>query len=222
MLNDDKWKAAVYEYNYSIFFPQNHANQSNYIELQFQLIEYLPSLKTIPYAAQKVLFVALVTSLLVGTYFKLILYRYFWRCRGDKNNNFKSRPINAMILLGAIIHHLTHLYTGINFALALGFDMGEFYCNMTLFVAVFGTGYLITGGMIIAIFRVLYIKHGTWLRDHTDNIVVASFALFGGILLSLVLTILFIIERSNKRTTYNACMGYSTARMDIMYQYQGY
>jgi len=227
MLNDEELKTKASEYNYSIFFPQSHANQSNYTELQFQLIEHLPSLKTIPYTVQKVLFVALVISLLIGTYFKLILYRYFWRCRGDKSNNFKNRPINAMILLGAIIHHLTHLYTGINYALALGFDvhlgvyMGEFYCNMTLFVAVFGAAYLITGGMVIAIFRVLYIKHGTWLRNHTDHVVVASIALIGGVLLFLLLTILFIIERDSKRTTYNTCMGYSTDRMDIIYQYQG-
>jgi hypothetical protein len=133
-----------------------------------------------------------------------------------------------MILVGAIIHHLTHLHMGINYALALGFHvylgvyMGEFYCNLTVFVGVFGGAYLITGGLVIAIFRVLYIKHGTWLRNHADNVVIASIALVGGTLLSLVLSILFTIERSSKRVTYNTCMGYSTDQMDIIHQYQGH
>jgi hypothetical protein len=228
MLTDEELKPDATGYKNSIFFPQSHTNLSNYTKLQFQPIEHLPSIKSLPYTAQKLSCVALLISLLVGTYFKLILYRYFWRCRGDKSKNFKNRPINSMILVGAIIHHLTHLYMGINYCLALGFDvhlgvyMGEFYCNLTLFVGVFGMAYLITGSMVMAIFRVLYMKHGTWLRAHTDNGVIASLALAGGILLSLVLSILFIIERSSKRVTYNTCMGYSTDQMDIMYQYQGH
>jgi hypothetical protein len=227
MLSDEELKPVATGHNYSIFFPQSHANQTNYTKLQFQLIENLPSIKYLPYTVQKLLFVALVISLLVGTYFKWILYRYFWRCRGDKSMNFKNRPINTLILVGAIIHHLTHLHNGILHSLALGFDvyigvyMGEFYCNWTLFVGVFGMAYLINGGTVIAIFRVLYIKHGTWLRDHTDNVVIASIALVGSILISVVLSILMTIERSSKRVTYNTCMGYSPDQMNIIYQYQG-
>ena len=133
-----------------------------------------------------------------------------------------------MILFVAVTHHVTHLFTGVNFALVLGFDlhlgdfMGDFYCNLTLFIGVFGLAYLYIGSMSIAIFRVLYIKYGTWVRDHTNKVVLASIALVGSILLSLIMTILFIIEKSSKRVTYNTCMGYSTTLLDIIYQYQGY
>ena len=115
--------------------------------LHFRRIEHFPDLKSLSYTAQKILFAALIISLLVGTCFKSILYSYFWRCRRDKSNSFKSRPINTMILLGAIIHHVAHFYMGVNYVLVLGFDlhlgyyMGDFYCNLTLFIGVFAVGY---------------------------------------------------------------------------------
>ena len=108
MLNDNGQKPAALQHIYSIFVSQTHANQLNYTKLNFQLIANLPGLKSFSYTTQNILLVALITSLSIGTYFKLILYRYFWRCRRDKSNSFKNRPINVMILLGAIIHHGTH------------------------------------------------------------------------------------------------------------------
>jgi hypothetical protein len=228
MVSYQEQKYSALESNYSIFAPESDANQLNYITLHFQRIEHFHGLKSLSYTTQKLLFAALIISLLVGTCFKSILYSYFWRSRRDKRKSFKNRPINAMILMGAIIHHVTHLFMGVNYGLVLGFDlhlgdyMGDFYCNLTLFIGVFTIAYLYIGSMNIAIFRVLYIKCGRWVKHHMNNVVLASIALVGSILLSLIMTILFVVERSSKRVIYNTCMGYSTTMIDIIYQYQGY
>ena len=130
-----------------------------------------------------------------------------------------------MILLGAIIHHLTHTFAILNFALVLGFDIhlgmyiGEFYCNLTLFLTVFGVGYLYTGSMVMAIFRVLYIKHGAWMRN--NNGVFAYIALLGSIIVTVILTTVFTVEKGSKRVIYNACMGYSATYMETIRLYQG-
>ena len=228
MSSDQERNASSCEYNNLIFIPHNHSHQSNYTRIHFNPIEHLPDLKSLSNGAQKSLFAALVISLLVGTYFKFILYRYFWCGRHDKNNNFKNRPINAMNLLGAIIHHVTNLFMGVNYALPLGFGihigeyMGEFYCNLTQFVGAFSIAYLCFGSMTIAIFRVLYVKYGMWSKHFIDNkAVIASIALLGSTLLTLVLTIMYIIEQSSERVMYNSCMGYSTTFLDVIYQYQG-
>ena len=227
-MNQQEQISFVFESNYSISVPKSDSNQLNYTTLHFRRIELLSGIKSISYTAQKILFAALIISLLIGTCFKSTLYSYFWRCRHDKSNSFKNRPINTMILFGAVIHHVTHLFMGVNYALVLGFDihlgdfLGDVYCNLTLFIGVFAIAHLYIGSMSIAIFRVLYIKYGTWVRDHTNKVVLASIALVGSILLSLIMTVLFIIEKSSKRVVYNTCMGYSTTLLDIIYQYQGH
>ena len=225
---DQEGNVSSLEYNNLIFVPQHPSNQSNYIKIDFEPIAHLPDLKDLSNTAQETLIAALIISLLVGTYFKFILYGFFWFSRHDKNNNFKNRPINAMILLGAVIHHVTHLFMGVNYCLSLGFDvnlgeyLGEFYCHLPVFVATFAIAYLIIGSMVIAIFRVLYIKKGMWSKHLLGNkLVIASIALLGSILLSLIITILFTIERSSERVVFNACMGYSATLADITYQYRG-
>ena len=69
-------------------------------------------------------------------------------------------------------------HLGSNDPIHLGMYISEFYCNLTLFLTVFGVGYLYTGSMIIAIFRVLYIKYGRWMQTH--NGVFASIFPFSG------------------------------------------
>jgi hypothetical protein len=229
MSSDQERNASSVQYNNLIFFPHNHSYQSNYTKIRFQPIEHLPDLKLLSNGAQTTLFPVLSTSLLVGTYFRIILYRYFWRGRHDKNNNIKNRPINAMILLGAIIRHVTNLVLGANYGLLLGFGvhmgeyMGELYCNLAKFVGVFSIAYLIIGSMTIAILRVMYIKNSMGSKFFIDNkIVIGYTALLGSILLTLVMTILFTIKPSSERTGYNSCMSYPTTLLEVIYQYRGH
>ena len=226
---DHEQKAPFLENNHMIFVPQHPSYQSNYTTIHFQPIPaFLPALKYLSKPVQETLLAVLMISLLVGTYFKFILYGYFWCGRHDKNNHFRNRPINAMILFGAIIHHATHLFMGVNYVLSLGFNvnlgeyLGEFYCNLTLFVATFAILYLIIGSMTIAIFRVLYIKFGTWSKYLINNkLVIVSGAVLGSIILSLIITTLYIIESSSERVIFNACMDQSATMTDIIYQYRG-
>ena len=227
--SEQERNASWMENSILIFVPHNQSHHSNYTKIHFQPIDRLPDLKSLSRGAQKTLFAALVISLLIGTYFKFILYRYFWSSRNDKSNNVRNRPINAMILLGAIIHHITNLFMGVNFALLLGFGihigeyMGEFYCNLTQFVGVFSIVYLIIGSMSTAILRVLYVKCGMWSKCFIVNkLSIASTLLLGSIFLALVVTILYIIEHSSERVVYNACTGYSTTFQDVIYQYRGH
>jgi len=214
--------------NFSIYLDQNTKNVSSLSHIiNFELHENKPTLKLIPQFAQHILCACLVISLTIGTYFKCVLYKHILRHRHDDGNSFKDRPINVMTLYGAIIHHITHLFMGVNYSLALGFDIkmgeifGEIYCHIMLFVGVFGIAHLIVGSLAIAIFRVLYMKHGPWLKYRIGEGVPFCLLMFGGLLLTTILTVLYVVEESSHRVVINICMGQSSAMIDIMRQYEG-
>ena len=80
-------------------------------------------------------------SLLVGSFFKIILYRYI--LVSSKLNNgsyFKVTSINKLLLSSAIIHHLSNIYAGIFLAISIGTDViledifGNKFCHATLFI----------------------------------------------------------------------------------------
>ena len=211
----------------AIFLPDNATNLSEYTEFTFSAIEDLADIKSLSEIVRNILLAISICSFVVGTYFKCIFYLHIYRHRHDEGNKFKERPINVMILCGALVHHATHFFIFVNFICRLSLDvclgdyMGNVYCYIVLFVGVFGTCYLIVGSMCIAILRVIYIKRGTWILYGGNKKLIAYIIFLGGLLVSITLTILFIIERSSKRVLINSCMGYSTRLRDIIYQYEG-
>ena len=113
-------------------------------ESMIRLIERLdvqPVLRLLPWSTRYSIATFLLLSLLIGSFFKMILYRYVL-VSSKKNNGsyFNMTPINVMIFTSAIIHHITHLYAGIYYALSIGTNVvfsqliGMKFCNATLFI----------------------------------------------------------------------------------------
>ena len=158
-----------------------------------------------------------IISLLSGSYFKTVLYR------GIFEHTLNDRPINVLLLTGAIIHHVTHLVYGINLVLTIGFDvsfadvLGDTYCSMEWFAGAFGLVYLSVGSFGIAIFRTLCMKSHHWTNQPKWLLRVV---LFWSLALSIIIPALFMIETNHSRVTYNACLGRSEFAQSILIDFR--
>ena len=62
--------------------------------------------------------VAILTSLLIGSFFKYILYSYTFQT-GKQNHGWMHRPISVLILTQAIIHHSCHIIGWMMFSVCM-------------------------------------------------------------------------------------------------------
>ena len=67
---------------------------------------------------KRILTMAMVTSLIIGSYYKYIMYSYVWTTN-RKNCGWMHRPINILIVSSAAVHHFTHLWMGLSYAMIL-------------------------------------------------------------------------------------------------------
>ena len=139
---------------------------------------------------------------------------------------FLDRPINVLLLVGALIHHSTHLFYGISLIVSISFDaslgdiFGPSYCQFELYIATFGVGYLSIGSLGIAIYHVLYIRCHHWAKYVVGERLLLGTILVGSLALTAVLSALFIIETSSKRVAFNGCTGNSKLAQSILIEYQ--
>ena len=162
--------------------------------------------------------IVMVISLLIGTFFKCIMYLYV------STLNTK-RPINTLIVTSAIIHHTTHLIVGTWYILVLLNDipLGNLYgtdsCHIMMSIAVFGLVYLNAGSLGISIYRVLYIKHESLVKyiigENVLLMIVLSFSLF----LTALATQLYMAEETGQKTGINMCTGLSVTQALIYIDY---
>ena len=96
-----------------------------------------PLLLSLPFSIRYLVAAFLLVSMLIGSYFKFLLYRFiFVSSKLNNGSYFKMTPINSMILNSAIIHHLTHLPAGLSLVMIIGTDivpeqiLGSEYCKL--------------------------------------------------------------------------------------------
>lgn len=162
--------------------------------------------------------IVMAISLLIGTFFKCIMYLYVSTLN-------KKRPINTLIVTSAIIHHTTHLIVGTWYILVLLNDipLGNLYgtdsCHVMMSIAVFGLVYLNTGSLGISVYRVLYIKHESLVKyiigENVLLMIVLSFSLF----LTALATQLYMAEDTGQKTGINMCTGLSVTQALIYIDY---
>jgi hypothetical protein len=117
-----------------------------------------------------ILTIVMALSLFVGSCFKCIMYMYVVRTN-KTDRGWMHRPINALIVTSAIVHHVTHVVTGIWYILVLMMDaplaeiFGPYSCHIMMLPAVYGMSYLSVGSLGTAIYRVLYIKYEYLVKD---------------------------------------------------------
>ena len=191
-------------------------NADSFIDIQNMILSK-PSMRSFSPAITYLLISGLIISLLCGSYFKSLLYR------GVFEHKLSDRPVNILLLVGAIIHHVTHLIAGVDIILVIGFDfsfadvLGTTYCSVELPVVLFGPAYLWVGGFGIATFRTLCMKCDRWANQPKWLL---WLVLFGSLGLTAMITALFMIETHHERVAYNACIGQSEFAQSILIDFK--
>ena len=105
---------------------------------------------------------------LVGSYFRYILYDYLFY--QYKSNEFK--PIAIMTLLVAVLSHINTLLNVLYDTLVTinndsleNVSGGLLFCTVLIYTAAFAKIFSFVGGLMMAIYRILLIKHSSLVRD---------------------------------------------------------
>ena len=118
-----------------------------------------PVLRLLSYPIRYTLSTCLIISLVIGSYFKFVLYRYI--LISSKTNNgsyFKMTPINVLLFVSAIVNHFTNAHTAIFMAVTIGTDailadaIGNPYCQVARYIG--NETYSIA---IISIYQIIFL-----------------------------------------------------------------
>ena len=185
---------------------------------------------SLPSYIKRILTLAMVASIIIGSYYKYIMYSYVWTTN-RKNRGWMHRPINILILTSAVVHHFTHLWTAISHAMIFTYNeinnkkaskadvMGNHFCQITYIIALYGLAYLIVGSFGISLYRVIYIKREKWIKQGVGEKRLLGIVIAFNLTFSGILVILFNLETIKERAFVNTCLGLSTLDVQIMIDY---
>lgn len=197
--------------------------EMNLIEIKKYFKDY-PPLTKLPFDSRIGICLILATSFLVGSFFKAILYCFVFE--GDTKHNWTQRPINALTLTSAFVHHVTHAWLVVWYLLALLADeplvdlLDSNWCHITQYIGVYGITYLSVGSLGISIYRVLYIRNELWVKNTIGERPLLTIICFLGIAISGLITMTFNMEGSSSRFQINMCNGISGTQAQIIMEYQ--
>ena len=179
----------------------------------------------LPFHIKRTLAVAMAVSLIVGSYYKSIMYCYV--CTTNiKNRGWMHRPINILIVTSAVIHHLTHLWAGISHGMILMMDISmsdavsDTFCKITYIVGVYGLMYLSVGSFGISLYRMIYIKREHWIKHVIGEKRLLGIILVFSLLFCGMMVYLEYIETHNERVFLNVCYGSSSSNIQILIDYE--
>jgi hypothetical protein len=167
---------------------------------------------------------SLLGALLVGSYFKCGLYQYMY----DSYTELIKKPIDMLILIQAVIHHLacllnvTFLTIGLLFDITFSKYLGEASCSILWYTQAFGGIYRVFGSLGIAILRTCYIKSPYQVRDDNNR----TKKMFITLLLCLTITSITTLawghgngSASRKQVLWNFCTGQSETIREVVHNY---
>ena len=106
-------------------------------------------------------------AILVGSYFRHILYKYLYN--RYKKKDFKY--IDVLTLVAAVAHHFSIIFHAILITLIVlqeanaNYIVGNWYCELSRNVVIFDMFYSVLGRVGIAIYRLCYIRFHTFSCD---------------------------------------------------------
>ena len=166
----------------------------------------------------------MIASFTIGTYFKSALYSYLLK----SYNTFGYQPVNALILIQAIVQHTVCFLMVINYTVGLYFDLtfadhfGEDWCNVPWYIQAYGAGYRNFGSLGIAVFRLLLIKCNDWVKYKLGLRQLLCLVIASTIALSTLFAIGFGMGNgpsSRKQVTWNFCVGKSEVFREVETDY---
>jgi len=158
--------------------------------------------------------ISLIVSFIWGTLMKQLIYQHLM------NSKLLRRPINSMILVDEIFHHITNGFliiqvsiwlisgnTNTTFSKLLHLDWivsPHSYCKIFTTVGIFTFQYATYGSVGVAVLRVLYFKENTWaLKSRLYVSLVPPITVAWTVISSWM----FISEPGTARIALNSCMG---------------
>ena len=168
--------------------------------------------------------IIMIISLSIGTFCKSIMYRYSVSAT-KQNHEWMHRPINVLTLASAVTHHITHFWSGLFFIASFIFEtpleriMGHNFCEISYWIGLYGFMYLTVGSLGIAIFRVLYIKKNTFVKETIGEKQLLVFILLMSVIGCGTLATLFSYETTNQRTFLQTCRGLSPTHVQVLLEY---
>ena len=196
----------------------------NYLLSIEEVLDDEAPLRGLPLDFKIALAIIMALSLLIGSYFKSIMYRYTISTN-KQHQGWMHRPINVLTIISAIIHHLTHVITGIWYILVLLTRnpltdvFGPQTCQVMMLIAVYGLAYLSVGSLGIAIYRVLYIRHENWVKYVIGEKALLWAILFAGFVFAGLIMILYMAEQNGDKPGINMCTGLSASHNLVLIQY---
>ena len=185
---------------------------------------------SLPSYIKCILTIAMVASIIVGSYYKYIMYSYVWTTN-RKNRGWMHRPINILVVTSAVVHHFTHLWTAISHTIIFTYNeinnkkesmadvMGNQFCQITYIIALYGLAYLIVGSFGISLYRVIYMKREQWIKKVIGEKRLLGIVLAFCLTISGIWVVLFNLETIKERAFVNMCFGLSTLDAQIMIDY---
>ena len=156
--------------------------------------------------------------LLIGTYFRSLLYFFLYGSYKAKDN----KPIDKLILVVTLIQHFNIILYVIRITLLFSYDaklhetVGEWYCTITTFIYTFDMHYSYIGSLGLSLFRILYIKCNVWVKYRVGEKKFLYMILFGGLGLAAIFVTVTSIHDYRKIQDEN-CM--AVDRMMILGQF---
>ena len=132
------------------------------------------------------------TLLVVGSYFKSILYKHMYHKFQSKQN----KSVDILILTAAVIQHVGAIFYVFNMFFTVWNDLsildifGQWYCLITvIYLSKFEIVYTIIGRFGLAIFRTVLILKGHLVKKPFVQKFAVAATVFGGLLLTAVIVL---------------------------------
>ena len=186
--------------------------------------EKIPLL-SLPFHIKRLLAVAMLVSLVIGSYYKSIMYNYV--CTTNrKNRGWMHRPINILIVTSAVVHHATHFWVGMVYAIMLMMDISmadavsDRFCQITYIVGLYGLMYLSVGSFGITLYRITYMKREYWIKHVIGEKRLLGIILTLSVFICGIMVHLYNFETVKERSFLNTCFGSSSSDVQIMIDYE--
>ena len=225
MMNNSIRDFSTYDASVALYINWNESTNNSQLVIKSHFPMNGNPFRNLPFNARLSLSVALVFTFVIGTHFKILLYKGIFRTK-KIDRGWMRRPINILIFLSSIIHHTTHLITCTFGVLALLSDkppqsiFGTFYCSLINAVTTFGIVYMSSGSFGIALYRIMYIRFENLVKYHIGEKNLLLLISWGGIGITSGISYMHKIEESSLRVATNICFGISPQQAQTLIDYR--